>query len=231
MIAAITPGARPPEDGSIKIKICGLREARHIATAAAAGAAYVGFVFVEKSPRFVSDDLARELAVDVPPGVGKVALTVDATDAELDRITRHVPLDFLQLHGKETPERVAEIKARYGLPVIKALGISDAGDVAKIDQYEHIADQMLLDAKPLRAGGLPGGNGIAFDWGLIAGRRWVRPWMLSGGLTIENVALAVAKTGANQVDLSSGVETAPGMKDQGMIRDFIKAAQTTTPKL
>jgi phosphoribosylanthranilate isomerase len=209
----------------IRVKICGLRSADDVTTAAQAGAAYVGFVFFSKSPRHVQIDQAATLAAMAPAGLCKAALTVNASDAELDAITSKVPLDMLQLHGAESPERVAEIKARYGLPVMKAIGVADATDLPQIDVYSTVADQLLIDAKPPRDAELPGGNGLAFDWRLLAGRKyWQRPWMLAGGLTPDNVTEAVRMTGANQVDVSSGVETAPGQKDQNLIRSFVEAA-------
>ncbi|WP_281984740.1 phosphoribosylanthranilate isomerase [Thalassorhabdomicrobium marinisediminis] len=210
-----------------RVKICGLRTVADIEAAAGAGASYVGFVFFQKSPRAVSIAEAATLAVEVPPGVAKVGLVVNADDAFLDALTARVPLDILQLHGSETPERVAEVKARYGLPVMKAIGIADAGDLPQIDLYAAVADQLLIDAKPPKDAALPGGNGLAFDWTLLANRKyWTVPWMLAGGLTPENVAEAVARTGARQVDVSSGVEAAPGQKDPARITAFCKAALT-----
>lgn len=207
-----------------RVKICGLSTPESVAAAVEGGAAYVGLVFFAKSPRNVTLTQARDLAVDVPPGVAKVALTVDADDAFIDEISRVVPLDMLQLHGHETPERVAEVRRRTGLPVMKAVGIADEEDLAQIDLYSGVADQLLIDAKPPRTATLPGGNGLSFDWRLIANRRWSLPWMLAGGLTPGNVAAAIALTGARQVDVSSGVESAPGVKDNALIRAFIKAA-------
>lgn len=208
----------------IRVKICGLSTAPTVAAAVEAGAAYVGFVFFAKSPRNVSVEAARALAVEVPPGVAKVALTVDADDALIDALSEAVPLDMIQLHGHESPERVAEVRARTGLPVMKAIGIADAEDLAQIDLYSGVADQLLIDAKPPKHATLPGGNGLAFDWRLISNRRWTVPWMLAGGLTPENVAEAVALTGVRQVDVSSGVESAPGVKDEALIRAFMDAA-------
>jgi len=205
----------------IRTKICGLTRPEDVAAAANAGAAYVGFVFFAKSPRSVSFDLARDLAVEVPVGIGKVGLVVDADDAFLDELTAKVPLDFLQLHGHETPERVSEIRARYGLPVIKAVGVADAEDVADLHTFAEVADQLLVDAKPPKNAVLPGGNGVAFDWRLIAARRWSVPWLLAGGLTPDTVAEAIALTGAKQVDVSSGVESAPGVKDSSLIEAFV----------
>ena len=207
------------------VKICGISEPVALNAAIAAGARYVGFVFFEKSPRHVSIETARDLALLVPAGVAKVALTVNADNAYLDAITAQVPLDMLQLHGNETPERMAELRARYGLPLMKAVGIADAGDVAALDVYGRVADQLLVDTKAPKGANLPGGNGQSFDWGLIAGRRWPVPWMLAGGLTIDNVAEAARLTGATQVDISSGVESAPGVKDPKLIAAFIAAAQ------
>ena len=208
---------------STRIKFCGLSRPEDVAAAAKAGAAYVGFVFFPKSPRNVSIETAAALAAEVPVGICKVALTVNADNELLDRITDTVPLDMLQLHGKETPERVAEVKARYGLPVMKAVGIATADDLPTLETYVSVADQILLDAKPSPDDDRPGGNGVAFDWTLIANRRWPVPWMLAGGLTPDNVAEAVRLTGARQVDLSSGIESAPGVKDPAKIAALAKA--------
>lgn len=207
------------------VKICGLRDSRHVAAAVDAGARYVGFVFFPKSPRHLALADAADLALFVPDGVAKVALTVNASDAELDAITGAVALDMLQLHGSESPARVADVKARYGLPVMKAVGVAKQADLAALDLYQGVADQILVDAKPPKGAVLPGGNGLAFDWTLLLGRVWRRPWMLAGGLTPDNVALAVRSTNARQVDVSSGVETTPGVKDEDLIRAFIAAAQ------
>lgn len=209
----------------VRVKICGLRTAADMAAVVAAGAAYAGFVFFAKSPRHLTTDQARLLAFAAPPGLAKVALTVDADDATLDAICDAVPLDMLQLHGAESPARVAEVRARYGLPVMKAVGVADEGDLASLTEYSLVADQILIDAKPPKGADLPGGNGLAFDWRLLVGRKWLRPWMLAGGLTPENVALAIRLTGARQVDVSSGVESAPGVKDAGLMAAFVKAAQ------
>jgi phosphoribosylanthranilate isomerase len=210
----------------IAVKICGLRSAEDVAAAVSAGARYLGFNFFARSPRSVTPNAARALALEVPPGVAKVALVVDATDATLDTLTRTVPLDMLQLHGAESPERLAEVRARYGMPVMKCLGIAGPDDLDAIDRYATVADQLLLDAKPSEGAVLPGGNGLAFDWRLLAGRQfWTRPWMLAGGLTPENVAEAVRLTGAVQVDVASGVESAPGIKDAGKMAAFCAAAR------
>ncbi|MTI02607.1 MULTISPECIES: phosphoribosylanthranilate isomerase [Alphaproteobacteria] len=211
---------------NVSVKICGLTAPEHVRAAADAGARYVGFVFFPKSPRHLEISKAAELAHLVPAGVAKVALTVNATDEDLDQILATVPLDMLQLHGKESPDRVSEVRDRFGLPVMKAVGVAEAEDLAAIDLYSEVADQLLIDAKPPRHSELPGGNGLAFDWRLLAGRKyWSRPWMLAGGLTSDNVAEAIRMTGARQVDVSSGVESAPGIKDPIRIRDFIDAAK------
>lgn len=208
----------------MRVKICGLSDQASLTRAVGCGAAYVGFVFFEKSPRDVSAEQARALGLTVPAGVCKVALTVNATDAALNAILDRVPLDMLQLHGSESPERCAEVREKFGLPVMKAVGIADEADLPALEDYARVCDQLLVDAKPPKGAERPGGNAIAFDWRLIAGRRWAVPWMLAGGLTPENVAEAIRLTGALQVDVSSGVERAPGVKDGDKIERFIKAA-------
>lgn len=207
------------------VKICGLRTVEDVQAVADAGARYAGFVFFAKSPRHLEIDQARALALAAPLGLAKVALVVNADDAFLDALTAAVPLDFLQLHGGESVARVAQIKARYGLPVMKAVGISDAEDLSALGEYEAVADQILVDAKPPTTSRLPGGNGLSFDWRLIAGRTWTKPWMLAGGLDVGNVAEAIDATGAQQVDVSSGVESAAGVKDAALIAAFVKAAR------
>ena len=210
----------------ISVKICGLATVDDVRACADADANYMGLVFFEKSPRNITIPAARELALAAPLGLAKVALVVNPSDTELDAITSSVPLDMLQLHGRETPERVAEVKARYGLPVMKAVGIADGDDLPKLESYFGVADQILVDAKPPKGGELPGGNGLSFDWRLIAGRRWPCPWMLAGGLTAENVAEAVKMTGAKQVDVSSGVEDAPGLKNAELIQKFVQSSRS-----
>ncbi|MES0825905.1 phosphoribosylanthranilate isomerase [Ruegeria sp. SCP11] len=210
----------------VSVKICGLTAPDHVRASVDAGARYLGFNFFPKSPRYVSPEQAAELAAPVPVGVAKVALVVNATDELLDSITRTVPFDMLQLHGSETVERVREVKDRYGLPVMKVIGVAEAEDLAAIDAYSDVADQLLIDAKAPKNAVLPGGNGLAFDWRLLAGRKyWRKPWMLAGGLNPDNVAEAIRMTGAQQVDVASGVESAPGVKDGDLIKAFIKAAR------
>ena len=208
----------------IRVKICGLTRPEDVAAVAAAGAQYAGFVFFEKSPRNVNIETARGLALEAPVGLAKVALVVDADDAELDAIVGSVPLDMLQLHGHESPARVSEVRARYGLPVMKAVGVADVEDMAQIALYEEVADQLLIDAKPPKGADLPGGNGLSFDWRLLSGRKyWRKPWMLAGGLTPQNVRQAAQMTGARQVDVSSGVEAGAGVKDARRIAEFVAA--------
>ena len=209
----------------IAVKICGLHDQTNIDAAAAAGARYIGFVFFERSPRAVTFEQAAALAVAAPVGLAKVGLVVNPDDAFLTDLLNVVPLDMIQLHGSETPARVAEVRQKFGRPVMKAVGVADASDLAQLDAYEAVADQILLDAKPPRDATLPGGNGHTFDWGLIAGRLWTKPWMLAGGLTVDNVGTAIARTGVKQIDLSSGVESAPGVKDPALIAQFVAAAQ------
>ncbi len=209
----------------ISVKICGVTAPDQIDAASRAGARYLGFNFFPKSPRYVDPAKAAALAAVVPVGVAKVGLVVNASNVELDRITDVVPLDILQLHGTETPERVTEVKERYGLPIMTVIGVANADDLAAIDEYADVADQLLIDAKPPRDAVLPGGNGLSFDWRLLAGRKyWKRPWMLAGGLTPENVAEAIRMTGARQVDVASGVESAPGVKDTELMTRFVQAA-------
>ncbi|WP_340107945.1 phosphoribosylanthranilate isomerase [Pikeienuella sp. HZG-20] len=205
------------------VKICGLRTPGAVAAAASAGARYLGFVLYPKSPRNVTPAEAGALAAEAPAGLMKVALVVDPDDALIDRVAA-LPIDMIQLHGRESPARVRAVKARAGLPVMKALGVAEAADLDAVDAYAGVADQLLIDAKPPLGGGLPGGNGLTFDWRLLAGRRWTTPWMLAGGLNAGNVAEAARLTGARQVDVSSGVETAPGVKDEALIRAFVAAA-------
>ncbi|MHA7851602.1 phosphoribosylanthranilate isomerase [Roseovarius sp.] len=215
-----------PDD--IKVKICGLTDPADVPAAILAGASYVGFVFFPKSPRNLDLEAAAFMAAAVPEGIIRVALTVDPDDALLDALTAHVQIDMIQLHGHETPARVTQIKQRTGLPVMKAVGVADETDLTQIDFYEKVADQILVDAKPPAGADRPGGNAMAFDWTLLAGRRWSKPWMLAGGLNPDNVADAVHQTGARQLDVSSGVERAPGEKDADLMRAFIDRARAAS---
>ncbi|WP_323033568.1 phosphoribosylanthranilate isomerase [Paracoccus sp. (in: a-proteobacteria)] len=209
---------------AVSVKICGLTEATGLSAAVEAGARYVGFVFFPKSPRNVTPETAAGLAVQVPLGVAKVGLFVNPDDAALDAVLSRVPLDIIQLHGSESPDRVAEVKSRFGLPVMKAVGISEPQDLDALWDYGLVADMLLIDAKPPQNATLPGGNGLAFDWRLLAGRQILKPWLLAGGLTPANVAEAIRLTRAPGVDVSSGVESAPGIKDPARVRDFIARA-------
>ena len=208
---------------AVRIKVCGLTRAQDVPALVSAGVAYAGLNFFPPSPRFLTADQARAVALAIPPGMARVALFVDPTDAVLADTLAEVPLDLIQLHGHEPPGRVAEVRARFGLPVIKAVGVADAADLPALDGFARVADLLLVDAKPPRGAALPGGNGLAFDWRLIAGRRWPVPWLLAGGLTPANVAEAVRLTGARQVDVASGVESAPGVKDAGRVAAFAAA--------
>ena len=208
-----------------QVKICGITRPADLSAVAEAGARYAGFVFFPRSPRNLSVGDAAALAAEAPSGVARVGLFVSPDDAALDAVLDRVPLDIIQLHGSETPARVAEVKARTGLPVMKAVGISVPSDLDALWDYGLVADLLLVDAKAPPDAALPGGNGLSFDWRLLAGRRLLKPWMLAGGLTPANVAEAVRLTGASVVDVSSGVEAAPGQKDPALIRDFVMAAK------
>jgi phosphoribosylanthranilate isomerase len=183
-------------------------------------------VFYPPSPRAVTPERAAKLCLAVPPSIRRVALFVDADDAAIETVLAAAPIDLLQFHGGESPARVAEARGRFGRQVMKVIPIAESDDVAAAARYDGVADRLLFDAKPpRRAGALPGGNGLAFDWQLIAGHRWRTPWMLSGGLTAELLPEAVRVSGAEAVDVSSGVERRPGVKDPDKIRAFLKVAR------
>jgi phosphoribosylanthranilate isomerase len=206
------------------VKICGLSSPETLLAAIEAGADMAGFVFFEKSPRHIDLETARTLGLLAQGRIGKVALTVDADDAALQEIIEALAPDYLQLHGKETPARVAEVKARFGIPVIKAAGVAAAADVEAARAYEGVADVILFDAKPAPNAAVPGGAGVAFDWKLLRGVT-SKDWMLSGGLDPANVAEAMRISGARAVDVSSGVERERGVKDAAKIAAFVKAAR------
>lgn len=208
------------------IKICGLSTEDTVAAALAGGASHIGFIFFPKSPRNVTPERAGELREAVRGRAEAVAVTVDADDAELDRIVAAMAPDILQLHGKETPERVAAVKARYGLPVMKALSISSADDIEAAKSFAGIADRLLFDAKAPKGAELPGGNGVAFDWSLLAALDGRLEYMLSGGLNASNVGDALARTKPAGLDISSGVERAPGIKDVALIEGFFQAIRS-----
>jgi phosphoribosylanthranilate isomerase len=212
---------------TVAAKICGLSSEATVAAALEGGATYLGFVFYPPSPRAVSPDRAAKLCAAVPAGVQRVGMFVDAEDDAIRAILDIAPIDILQFHGHESPDRVAEVKHRFGRPVMKAIAVAGPEDVLVASRYEDEADLLLFDAKPpRRADALPGGNGLAFDWHLIAGRKWRRPWLLSGGLTAELLAEAVRISGATAVDVSSGVERRPGDKDPDKIREFLAVARS-----
>jgi phosphoribosylanthranilate isomerase len=211
---------------ALAVKVCGLSEPAAVAAAVRGGARHVGFVFYPPSPRSVTPARAAALAAAVPAGVTTVGVLVDPDDAFLDALLAAVPLGVLQLHGRETPARVAAVRARTGRPVMKALKVADAADLAPVRDYAGVADLLMFDAKaPALPGMLPGGNGLSFDWRLLRGLdSGGRPWFLSGGLDASNLADAVAASGAATVDVSSGVESRPGVKDLGRLTAFLRAA-------
>ena len=212
---------------SVAAKICGLSSANAIEAAVAGGAAFLGFVFYPPSPRAVAPEIAAALMKQAPATVQTVGVFVDPDEATLAATLETAHLDMIQLHGAETPERVAAIKQRFGRAVIKAIKVGAAEDLDAADAFLDVADWLMFDARPPRnrAGSLPGGNALAFDWKLIAGRSWTLPWFLSGGLTAETVAEAVKITGARHVDVSSGVESAKGIKDPAKIAAFLAAVR------
>jgi phosphoribosylanthranilate isomerase len=209
---------------SLAVKICGLKTPEAVDAAVEGGAAYAGFVFFEKSPRFLTPDAARALRERLPATVKAVALLVDPTDETLAYTIEGMAPDLIQLHGEETPARVTAIRARFGLPVIKAIPVASKADLGALSAYDAVADMLLFDAKPAPGASRPGGNAQAFDWSLLGGLRPLRPWLLAGGLSSANIAEAVRVTGAAAVDVSSGVERAPGKKDPALIRAFLAAA-------
>jgi phosphoribosylanthranilate isomerase len=210
----------------VAAKICGLSSEPAVAAAVAGGAAYLGFVFYPPSPRAVTPAAAARLCAAVPAGIARVGLFVDAEDEVIAEVLAAASLDMLQFHGSESPGRVAEARLKFGRKVIKAVAIAGPDDLARAEQYQDTADMLLFDAKPpIRPDALPGGNGLVFDWRLIADREWRRPWLLSGGLDAALLAQAVRISGAACVDVSSGVETRPGVKDHDKIRAFLDAAR------
>lgn len=207
------------------IKICGLKTSEAVDRAVDRGATHVGFIFFEKSPRNIEPDLAGALADHVRGRAKVVAVTVDADTDELDEIVDLLKPDILQLHGKESPERLLMLKALYGLPIIKAFSIREPEDLKRIEPYIGVADRFLFDAKPPSDSELPGGNGIPFDWRVLRTLDGSVDYMLSGGLNKDNIAAALRETGARGIDVSSGVESAPGVKDVAMIDEFFAAVK------
>ncbi len=211
---------------SVRVKICGVRDEAALFATVEARADLVGFVFAERSPRFLTPAAAAPLAEYIRGVAASVALVVDATDAVLDEIDAVVKPDMFQLHGAETPERAREIAARFGRPVMKAIPVATAEDARRALAYRNAAQMILFDARPPEGAAVTGGHGVAFDWRLIDGVKDEVAFMLAGGLTPDNVAAAVRATGARAVDVSSGVESAPGVKDPELIRRFISAAKS-----
>ncbi len=204
-----------------KVKICGICEAKHLRAAVESGASYVGFVFFEKSRRNISIQMARSLVTGVPPEVVSVALMVDPSNEFICRVLENVPIDMLQLHGHETTNRLREIKNLTNLPIMKAIGVKSRDDLAIIEEYAIVADQLLLDAKPPKGAKVPGGLGNKFDWRILADFKCEIPWMLAGGLTSENIKTAIEQTTAFQFDVSSGVEDKFGTKSEKKIFEFL----------
>ncbi len=211
---------------TLDIKICGLKSPEAVAAALREGASHIGFIFFEKSPRHIEPEAAATLRQAAVGRARAVAVTVDADDARLDAIVRAMEPDILQLHGRETPERAAAVRQRYGLPVMKAFSISEAGDLQQVDAYRSVADRFLFDAKPPKGSELPGGNGVSFDWRLLAGLDPNVKYMLSGGLNAANVCDALRLAHPPGLDISSGVESQPGVKDPTLIAEFFKSVRT-----
>ncbi len=210
---------------SVDVKICGLSDEAAVAAAVEGGAAMCGFVFFENSPRCVTPMRAGELSRDIPENIIRVGLVVDADDDTLAEIVARAGIGMLQLHGTEAPGRVKDIRERFGVAVMKVLPVAVADDLADAKDYEGIADRLMFDASPPEGAARPGGNARAFDWALLKGKTFALPWLLAGGLSAENLGLAVKTSGAGFVDVSSGVEDAPGRKNPDKIRAFLDAAK------
>jgi phosphoribosylanthranilate isomerase len=209
----------------VQVKICGINSAAAADAVLRAGADFGGLVFFAKSPRNLGLEEGARLAERMRGRLRLAALVVDESDGRLAAIAAQIKPDFLQLHGRETPARVAEIRGRFGLPVIKALSVAEPGDLAKAADYEPVADMLLFDAAPTAEATRPGGHGTAFDWQMLSGRQICRPWFLAGGLNPENVSRAIEVSGAEMVDVSSGVESTPGEKSDSRIAEFVAAAR------
>jgi phosphoribosylanthranilate isomerase len=210
---------------AVRVKVCGVNSPVALDAAVSAGADMLGFVFFPPSPRALSPADAAALAALDTGDAERVGLFVDPSDGEIEAVLSALPLDVVQLHGSETPERCAAVRARFGLPVMKALGVASPPDLEALADYAPAVDRFLLDAKPPAGAELPGGNAAAFDWRIASGRAVPRPWLLAGGLTPDNVARALAESGAPGVDVSSGVEKARGVKDPALVRAFVAAAK------
>jgi phosphoribosylanthranilate isomerase len=212
---------------SIQVKICGITSADAADAAMRAGADFVGLNFHPASPRKLNPEQAASLAMRIRGRSRIVVLLADANDEAIGSAMAAARPDFVQLHGRETPERVAAVKQRFGVSVIKAISVAEADDLAGVSAFENVADMLLFDAKAPANASRPGGHGAAFDWQLLRGRTFVRPWLLAGGLNAENVSRAIRAAAAPGVDVSSGVETAPGIKSANMIREFVAAVRAT----
>jgi len=210
---------------SVEVKICGLKNPAATDAAVKAGADLVGLNFFPKSPRYVTPQEAAALASMVANRVIRTGLFVNPETTQLERILTDVPLDLLQLHGDEPPDRVAEIRSRFGLPVMKVIKVTEEADLAAVKNYEEVADRIMFEPKTPKGADRPGGNAVAFDWTILQGFRSEKPWMLAGGLTPDNVATAIWLTGAPGVDTASGVEDAPGVKNEQKMRQFVEAAR------
>ncbi len=210
---------------AILVKICGITSADAADAALRAGADMAGLMFREGSPRVVSPEQAASLAVRMRGGIRLVAVLSDPTDEALSAVLGAVRPDFVQLHGAETPARVAAVRARFGVPVIKALAVAEPADLASVAAYEDAADMLMFDARPPSGAAREGGHGAAFDWQILRGRKFSKPWLLAGGLNPDNVARALGVSAAPGVDVSSGVETAPGVKSPEKIAAFVSAAR------
>lgn len=215
----------PTSSTSVAVKICGITSSGAIEAAAGAGAVYGGLVFHPNSPRHVALEQARALADQMRRRLKIVALIADRDDAGIETLVKTVRPDFLQLHGGESARRTAYIRGKFGVPVIKALPVAEPSDLAAAAEYENAADMLMFDARPPRDAVRGGGHGAAFDWKILEGRSFTKPWFLAGGLTPENVARAISLSGATQVDVSSGVESAPGVKDAARIHAFLNATK------
>lgn len=208
----------------VKAKICGITTIEAIHAVIEGGAEYVGFVFFHKSPRNVTPQKANELASELPKHIKTVAVLVDAENTEIENILKFFKPDYLQCHGSETTERIYDLRIKYNLPVIKAIPVRSSDDIARGKLHANTADMLLFDAKVPNAP-LPGGNGLAFDWSLLKAREFSVNWFLSGGINIQNIADAVRTSGAKMVDISSSLESEPGIKDPHLIKEFLKAVK------
>ncbi|WP_374382526.1 phosphoribosylanthranilate isomerase [Dongia sp.] len=206
----------------IEVKICGVKTKQALTAAARSGAAYIGFNFYRPSPRYVTPEQAAVLARHMPPGTKAVAVTADADDTLFEEIIRHFRPDFIQLHGSESPQRAAELRAKWKIQIIRAVPIDSAASLEAVKTHEETADYFLFDAAPPKGAILPGGNAARFDWKLLQGQSFPKPWFLSGGLRADNVREAIALSGAMRVDLSSGVERSPGEKDPALIDELLR---------